>query len=79
MPRAISVKKVRDLPASFLLTDGMGARPDLKISNVPQLIISARITKSGKAMPESGDLQGFSQKVKPGDKNINIMIDQQIP
>ena len=79
MPRAISVKKVRDLPASFLLTDGMGARPDLKISNVPQLIISARITKSGKAMPESGDLQGFSQKVKPGDKNINIVIDQQIP
>ena len=79
MPRAISVKKVRDLPASFLLTDGMGARPDLKISNVPQLIISARITKSGKAMPESGDLQGFSQKVKPGDKNINIVIDQQVP
>ncbi len=79
MPRAISVKKVRDLPISFLLTDGMGARPDLKISNVPQLIISARITKSGKAMPESGDLQGFSQKVKPGDKNINIVIDQQVP
>lgn len=79
MPRAIAVKKVRDLPASFLLTDGMGARPDLKISNVPQLIISARITKSGKAMPESGDLQGFSQKVKPGDKNINIVIDQQVP
>lgn len=79
MPRAISVKKVRDLPASFLLTDGMGARPDLKISNVPQLIISARITKSGKAMPETGDLQGFSQIVKPGDKNINIVIDQQVP
>ncbi len=79
MPRAISVKKVRDLPASFLLTDGMGARPDLKISNVPQLIISARITKSGKAMPESGDLQGFSQTVKPGDSNINIVIDRQIP
>ncbi len=79
MPRAISVKKVRDLPASFLLTDGMGARPDLKISNVPQLIISARITKSGKAMPESGDLQGFSQTVRPGDKNINIVIDQQVP
>lgn len=79
MPRAISVKKVRDLPISFLLTDGMGARPDLKISNVPQLIINVRITKSGKAMPESGDLQGFSQKVKPGDKNINIVIDQQVP
>lgn len=79
MPRAISVKKARDLPASFLLTDGMGARPDLKISNVPQLIISARITKSGKAMPESGDLQGFSQTVKPGDNNINIVIDRQIP
>lgn len=79
MPRAISVKKVRDLPASFLLTDGMGARPDLKISNVPQLIISARVTKSGRAMPESGDLQGFSQTVKPGDKNINIVIDQQVP
>jgi cytochrome c-type biogenesis protein CcmH len=30
-------------------------------------------------MPESGDLQGFSQKVKPGDKNINIVIDQQVP
>jgi cytochrome c-type biogenesis protein CcmH len=73
------VKKVKDLPVSFLLTDGMGARPDLKISNVPQLIITARISKSGKAMPESGDLRGSSQIVKPGDKNISIVIDQQIP
>jgi cytochrome c-type biogenesis protein CcmH len=79
MPRAITVKKVKDLPVSFLLTDGMGARPDLKISNVPQLIITARISKSGKAMPESGDLRGSSQIVKPGDKNISIVIDQQIP
>lgn len=79
MPRAILVKKVKDLPVSFLLTDGMGARPDLKISDAAQLIINARITKSGKAMPERGDLQGFSQPVKPGDKNINVVIDQQVP
>ena len=80
MPLAILQMKVSDLPATFTLTDGMSMRPAVKLSSFPdEVVIEARITKSGQAMPTSGDLQGFSEPVKVGSNNISIVIDQQIP
>ncbi len=79
MPLAIVRLQAKDLPAQFLLKDGMGMNPNMKLSSFPEVIISARVTKSGKAIPANGDLQGFSEVVKVGDQNVNILIDQQIP
>ena len=79
MPLAIVRLQAKDLPAQFSLKDGMGMNPNMKLSSFPEVIISARVTKSGKAIPTSGDLQGFSEVVKVGDQNVNIVIDQQKP
>jgi cytochrome c-type biogenesis protein CcmH len=79
MPLAIVRLQAKDLPAQFLLKDGMGMNPNMKLSSFPEVVISARVTKTGKAIPASGDLQGFSEVVKVGDQNVNILIDQQIP
>ncbi len=79
-PLAILQMKVSDLPASFTLADGMSMRPSVKLSSfADEVIIEARITKTGQAVPSSGDLQGFSEPVKVGTNNISIVIDQQIP
>ncbi|MSQ05575.1 MAG: c-type cytochrome biogenesis protein CcmI [Nitrosomonadaceae bacterium] len=79
MPLAIVRLRAKDLPASFLLKDGMGMNPNMKLSSFAEVVISARITKTGRAMPESGDLQGFSSIIKMGDQSVSILIDQEVP
>lgn len=79
MPLAILRLKASDLPATFTLTDDMAMMPTMKMSSFPEIVIEARISKSGQAVPSSGDLQGFSKPVKLGSDNIAIMIDKQIP
>ena len=79
MPLAIVRLQAKNLPAQFSLKDGMGMNPNMKLSSFPEVVISARVTKSGKAIPASGDLQGFSEVVKIGDQNVKILIDQQVP
>ncbi|SEF94562.1 c-type cytochrome biogenesis protein CcmI [Nitrosomonas ureae] len=79
MPLAILRLKASDLPATFTLTDDMAMMPTMKMSSFPEIVIEARISKSGQAVPSSGDLQGFSKPVKLGSENIAIVIDKQIP
>ncbi|PSJ18487.1 c-type cytochrome biogenesis protein CcmI [Nitrosomonas supralitoralis] len=79
MPLAILRLKASDLPATFTLTDDMAMMPTMKMSSFPEIVIEARISKSGQAVPASGDLQGFSKPIKVGNDNIAIVIDKQIP
>lgn len=79
MPLAILRLTAKDLPATFLLDDNMAMTPTMKMSSFPKVVIGARITKSGQAVPASGDLEGFSVPVKIGDSNVTVVIDQIIP
>lgn len=79
MPLAIMRKQVRDLPLAFSLDDGMAMMPQMKLSNFDEVVIVARISKSGNAMPESGDLQGTSKPLKPGREGLKISIDTVVP
>ncbi len=79
MPLAILRLKASDLPAVFTLTDEMAMTPAMKLSSFPNVIIEARISRSGQAIPSSGDLQGLSNPVKVGANNVAIMIDSRIP
>lgn len=79
MPLAILRLSAKDLPATFSLDDNMAMTPTMKMSSFPEVVIGARVSKSGQAVPTSGDLEGFSQPVKLGAKDILITIDQIIP
>jgi len=79
MPLAILRVQVKDLPVSFTLDDGMAMTPAMKLSSFPEVVIGARISKTGQAVPASGDLEGYSQPVKIGDTNVAITIDQRVP
>lgn len=78
MPLAIVRKKVSDLPLKFTLDDSMAMSPDARLSGTPQVVIGARISKSGDAMPKSGDLQGVSKPVNNTQKDVSIVIDTEI-
>jgi tetratricopeptide (TPR) repeat protein len=60
MPLAITRLTAAQLPASLTLTDAMGMVPGLTLSRFPQVVVGARISKSGNASPQSGDLQTLS-------------------
>jgi cytochrome c-type biogenesis protein CcmH len=64
MPLAISRKKVKDLPVEVTLDDSMAMAPGMNISSFGQLIVGARVSKTGNALPSPGDLQGLTQPVE---------------
>lgn len=76
MPLAIVRKQVRDLPITFELDDSMAMQPQMKLSAFDKVVVVARISRSGTAMPEAGDAQGLSQPLRPGTKGVNLKIDQ---
>jgi cytochrome c-type biogenesis protein CcmH len=79
MPLAIIKKKVKDLPLKFTLNDSMAMSPAMKLSNFQEIIIGARISKSGNAMPQSGDLHGTFGPVAIGDASgVEIIIDKTV-
>jgi cytochrome c-type biogenesis protein CcmH len=77
MPVSIVRATKQDLPFTFRLDDSTSPMPSRKLSDVDSVIIVARLSKSGQAMPQSGDLEGMSQPVKPGTNNITIVIDRE--
>ena len=80
-PMPVSIVRVmkKDLPFTFRLDDSTSPMPARKLSDAGTVVIVARLSKSGEAMPKSGDLQGMSQPVKPGMNGINVVIDREIP
>jgi cytochrome c-type biogenesis protein CcmH len=79
MPLAILRKQVNELPFSFTLDDSMAMNPALKLSNFGQVVIGARVSKSGNAMPQAGDLEGKSQVVAIGSTDIPVVINSVVP
>ena len=79
MPLAIIKRPVGAWPAPFVLDDAMAMAPNLKLSGFGQVIVSARISKSGAAAPQAGDLVGQSAPVAPGAKGLRIVIDKVQP
>jgi cytochrome c-type biogenesis protein CcmH len=76
MPLAIVRKQVRDLPVTVALDDSQGMSPTMKLSSAPEVIVVARVTKSGMADARDGDLEGVSAPVASGTKAISISIDK---
>ncbi|MDD5269008.1 MAG: c-type cytochrome biogenesis protein CcmI [Methylococcales bacterium] len=79
MPLAIVRKQVSDLPLTVSLNDAMAMVPNMKLSNFPNVKLLARISKSGNAMSQPGDLIGVIDQVALSDKgNHKIIINGQV-
>lgn len=79
MPVAILRLQAKDLPASFTLDDSMAMNPAMKLSNFKEVVVGARVSKSGNATPQPGDLQGASTAIKIGSTGVKVVIDKAVP
>lgn len=79
MPLAILRRQVKDLPLEFALDDSMAMAPDMRLSSFPEVVVGARVSRSGNAAPQSGDLEGLSQPVRPGATGVAVLIDSALP
>lgn len=77
MPLAAQSRLVSDLPLQITLDDSQAMTPQFKLSLFPQVNIGARISKSGSATPQSGDLEAEIGPLVPGQGDIvELVIDK---
>lgn len=80
MPLAIKRMTVRELPARFVLDDSMSMAGGPKLSSQTQVVLGARVSKSGNATPQPGDLEGLTEPVVPGGAaEARITISRKLP
>ena len=66
MPLAIIRTTVDKLPYDFVLDDSLAMNPQMKLSQVTSVMVRARISKTGHAMPQPGDCGASVGPVTPG-------------
>jgi cytochrome c-type biogenesis protein CcmH len=77
MPLAVARHSVSELPLKVTLTDAMAMMPAMKLSSFDQVKISAKISKSGQAATQPGDLIAADRVVEsasPPD-SVQLLID----
>jgi cytochrome c-type biogenesis protein CcmH len=78
MPLAIRRIRVQDLPYRFTLDDSAAMAPGMVISAFDQVVVGARVSRSGDAAPKPGDFEGYSAPVKPGTSGIVVSIGAEV-
>ncbi|MBV2094739.1 MAG: c-type cytochrome biogenesis protein CcmI [Candidatus Thiodiazotropha sp. (ex Codakia orbicularis)] len=80
MPLAAVRKKVSDLPLAINLDDSMAMMPQMRLSQHAKVSVGARISLSGSPTAQSGDLEGETSAVSPGQAEIvKVVIDSVHP
>ena len=79
MPVAVLKTAVTPFPISFVLNDALAMSPNALISQLPEVSVEVRISKTGMAMPESGDLISMPQTIKVGTTNARLRIEKVRP
>lgn len=75
MPLAVARTGADAFPHAFRLDDSMAMAPGATLSAAGDVIVEARISRSGNATPSPGDLQGKSGVVRPGSHDVSVAID----
>ena len=72
-------RQARELPVEFTLDDSQAMSAEQKLSGLREIVAGARISRSGSATPQSGDLQGISAKIRLGATGVAVVIDSVVP
>lgn len=74
MPLAIVRITAAQLPFDFVLDDSTAMNPSAKLSSADEVTVRVRISKSGQATAQPGDLGVSVSPVKPGTAGLNLMV-----
>ncbi len=74
MPLAMIKTTVAHMPYDFVLDDTNAMNPASNLSSVSEVMIKARISASGNAMPQAGDYGVTKGPVKVGTQNLRLTI-----
>jgi hypothetical protein len=78
-PLAVLRMRADHWPVTFTLSDANAMVAGRNLSSADSVQIEARISKSGEALPQSGDLVGSVTSVNPRDgRPVKILIDREI-
>jgi len=78
MPVAVLKTDVTKFPMSFVLNDALAMNPQMPISQLPEVSVEVRISKTGMAKAETGDLISKPKIVTVGTSKVRLLIDQAI-
>ena len=79
MPIAILRAQAKDLPLEFTLDDRAAMTAGSKLSDQKLVVVGARISRTGSATPQPGDVHGQSAPVAPGAKGVRIIVSELAP
>ena len=78
MPLAVARVTVAQLPYRFTLDDSMAMAPGATISSHAQVMVVARVSKSGSPAPQRGDIEGSIGPVAPGASGLKVVLSRLI-
>ncbi|HET9978631.1 MAG TPA: c-type cytochrome biogenesis protein CcmI [Burkholderiaceae bacterium] len=79
IPLAIVKMAGATLPMRFTLDDSTAMTPTLRLSGFKDVVVGARLSGSGNATPQPGDLIGQSAPLRPGTQGLRLVIDRVQP
>ncbi len=80
MPLALVKMTAGDLPATVTLDDSVSMMPSMTLSSMEQVEVIARISKSGQAAMQSGDIFGSVKSVKTSQsETVDVVISELAP
>ena len=80
MPLALVKMTAGDLPTTVTLDDSVSMMPGMTLSSMDQVEVIARISKSGQAIMQSGDIFGSVQSVSTNkSETVDVVISELVP
>lgn len=80
MPLALVKMTAGDLPTTVTLDDSVSMMPGMTLSSMDQVEVIARISKSGQAIMQSGDIFGSVQSVNTNkSETVDVVISELVP
>jgi len=79
MPVAILKMQAADLPRAFVLDDSTAMSPDATLSRAGKVRVEIRVSRSGNAAAQPGDLNGVLTDVGPRADGLALVADNVVP